>query len=278
MNYLENISLKKLIALIKTEIKTNSGGSADRVTYDNTASGLAGSNVQEAIDELASNVGESFDTVIGTTWVGDAAPYTQEIAVAGLLENDDPITDVVVSDDYTNSQLQLEEFAKIYKIKTGDDKITVYANEKTTVSLPIQLVVARDKVMDIVGDTTIDLGGLEMVKLWENASPTSEFAAQTINVDLSGYDMVAISVSYNTTGGAAGSELNISKLIPNARTLMCCVCRYMSTTFNLIEPFRELAIPADKKTITFADGYSVSNSKDNEKVIPLAIYGIKGVK
>ena len=274
MNYLENISLKKLITLIKTEIKTNSGGSADRVTYDNTASGLAGSNVQEAIDELASNVGESFDTVIGTTWVGDAAPYTQEIAVAGLLEDDHPITDLVVSDDYTTSQLQLEEFAKIYKIKTGDDKITVYANEKTTVSLPIQLVVARDKVMDIVGDTTIDLGGLEMVKLWENASPTSEFAAQTIALDLNEYDFIDVIFNSIITRVGVGSGATTFQMAGVDK----------DTTTTSTPSWRMRTISASETGATFSagfykylDGIKQASSTSNSICIPLAIYGIKGV-
>lgn len=35
---------------------------------------------------------------------------------------------------------------------------------------------------------------LRMDLLWENASPTSSFAAQTVSVDLNGYDMVAVQV------------------------------------------------------------------------------------
>lgn len=120
-------------------------------------------------------------------------------------------------------------------------------------------------------------GGVKMVKLWENASVTSSFAPQTLQVDLSGFDMVAIAVTYNTNNARAGSNLNISKLISNDRTLMCCICPYMTTTKEKVEPFREVAIPVEKTSITFEDGYMNTERIDNDKAIPLAIYGIKGV-
>ena len=36
------------------------------------------------------------------------------------------------------------------------------------------------------------LGGISLTKLWENASPTSAFANQTLTLDLSSYDLVII--------------------------------------------------------------------------------------
>lgn len=110
MNYLEDISLKKLITLIKTEIKNNSGGSS--VEYAAT---------------------------IGTDWTGETAPYTQEIAVAGILADDDPVVDLTFSGTYVTDKARLAEWGKIYRIVTAANKITVYATAKTTASLPIQL-------------------------------------------------------------------------------------------------------------------------------------------
>ena len=89
-------------------------------------------------------VGFEYDATITTTWSGSAAPYAQEIAVDGILVGDNPIVDLVLSDDYTTAQLQLEEWGKIYRITTDANKITVYANEATMTSLPIQLQVVRN--------------------------------------------------------------------------------------------------------------------------------------
>jgi hypothetical protein len=90
-----------------------------------------------------------YTATIGTTWAGDAAPYTQTITMSGIKTGDDPIVDLILSDDYDISQIQLEEWGKIYRITTSDDAITVYAEEPTSVILNIQLLVSRDKVIDV---------------------------------------------------------------------------------------------------------------------------------
>ena len=81
---------------------------------------------------------------IGTTWTGSAAPYTQTIAVTGMLATDTPIVDVNLSGvTYANKGAVIEAYAKVYRITTAADSITVYADEKTTTAIPIQLKVVR---------------------------------------------------------------------------------------------------------------------------------------
>ena len=76
---------------------------------------------------------------IGTTWTGSAAPYTQTITVSGMSANDNPIVDVVPSSTYETAQAQIADYAKIYKITTALNSITVYATEKTETTILIQL-------------------------------------------------------------------------------------------------------------------------------------------
>ena len=76
---------------------------------------------------------------IGTTWSGDAAPFTQTITVAGMTENDNPIVDVIPDSVYETAIAQIADYGKIYKITTASNIITVYATEVTTVEVPIQL-------------------------------------------------------------------------------------------------------------------------------------------
>jgi len=74
-----------------------------------------------------------------TSWVGSVAPFSQDISITGVLSTDKPIIDIVMSGDYVNDKLIEEEWNKIYRIVTGSNKITVYADEKTTLVIPIQL-------------------------------------------------------------------------------------------------------------------------------------------
>ena len=86
----------------------------------------------------------TYTASITTTWTGSAAPYTQTITVSGIKATDNPIVDVVPSSTYATAQTQLTEYAKIYKITTAANSITVYATEKTTTAVPIQLKCVYD--------------------------------------------------------------------------------------------------------------------------------------
>ena len=83
----------------------------------------------------------SYTVTIGTSWTGSSAPYTQDITVSGILATDEPIVDVITTTD--NYEKEMEEYAKIFKITTSANKITVYATEKTTASIQIKLKVVR---------------------------------------------------------------------------------------------------------------------------------------
>ena len=76
---------------------------------------------------------------IGTSWSGDAAPFTQTITIAGITVNDNPVVDVVPDAVYETATAQIADYGKIYKITTANNSITVYASEATTVTIPIQL-------------------------------------------------------------------------------------------------------------------------------------------
>lgn len=82
---------------------------------------------------------------ITTTWTGTEAPYTQTIAVTGIQALDNPIVDIDLSSIsvYADQQAVLTDWAKIYRISTQSNHITIYATEKTMVVIPIQLKVVR---------------------------------------------------------------------------------------------------------------------------------------
>ena len=115
--------------------------------------------------------------------------------------------------------------------------------------------------------------------LWTNASPTSEFDAQTISLDLSGYDYIAVehkvyaSVDqYRTDFGAVGTAFGLIQLSGGTG--------YSASASN--QPANRLCT-ANTSSIVFGDGYrsnSGSSSYDlqNGRCIPTRIWGIKGVQ
>jgi len=82
-------------------------------------------------------------TLESADWTGTTAPFTQVKTISGILATDTPIVDVVMSGTYATDEARQEAWSNIYRITTANDSITLYAKEKPTVSLPIQLKVVR---------------------------------------------------------------------------------------------------------------------------------------
>ena len=119
---------------------------------------------------------------------------------------------------------------------------------------------------------------IEIVKLWENASPSSDFAAQTIALDLAGYDFVIMSANFSASSevgkggyhalaavGGSGRFYVIGNISTN--TEMRMYNRQAIVTETGVEFGDTISHKFDEASYTTANNYA----------IPLVIYGIKGV-
>lgn len=118
------------------------------------------------------------------------------------------------------------------------------------------------------GSGNAQKSGARVDLLWSNSDPTSNFAAQTIDCDLSGYRFVSVLCNF---GSASGNQYNVAM-----------------QTFPVDETNKYLMISADNnrggerrftysianKTITFASA-TYNSSTNNAYIIPIGIYGIK---
>ena len=78
------------------------------------------------------------------SWAGDVAPYTQTVAVDGILETDTPHYGVVYSGTAEEKGLQKESFSMVDDLDTAAGSVTFTCfEEKPTVGLTIQLEVNR---------------------------------------------------------------------------------------------------------------------------------------
>lgn len=118
--------------------------------------------------------------------------------------------------------------------------------------------------------------GIQMKELWQNASPTSNFAAQSTDINLSGYD--AVLIKCRTSTGSTETASYIGFVGENI---------LMNHVYNLTNS----SVPGDcvrKATITTSEiTYTVGQSKDHtdtaavaraNMMIPYVVYGIKGVQ
>ena len=127
-----------------------------------------------------------------------------------------------------------------------------------------------------LGVTLANLGGVSMKSLWTNASPTSNFAAQTIPLILNGYEYVLVRYLYSTNY----QNYNQIAIVKVGRDAYLTFTGVASTNIYL----SQRTISVDNVSVTFgAPVYktyaSTSNpTANNEYCIPVEIIGIKGVQ
>ena len=127
-----------------------------------------------------------------------------------------------------------------------------------------------------LGVTLANLGGVSMKSLWTNASPTSNFAAQTIPLILNGYEYVLVRYLYSTNY----QDYDQIAIVKVGRVAYLTFTGVASTNIYL----SQRTISVDNVSVTFgAPVYKTyaSTSKptaNNEYCIPVEIIGIKGVQ
>ena len=125
-----------------------------------------------------------------------------------------------------------------------------------------------------------DVGAMAKWQLvWTNASPSSSFAAQTVSVDLSGFDLVAIEYCYQNTQ------------LTRCYVVFCFSLGYMIEWFAISSLSGSGAKYAytrrstvNSTGVTFEACYNAATnstsagSAANDHGIPIYIYGSKGVQ
>ena len=109
--------------------------------------------------------------------------------------------------------------------------------------------------------------GVKIDLLWTNQSPGTSFAAQTVVLDLAGYDFVMVLAATGTT--AVNAETFIA-LVDDGASYNIFLRNYnTSTQYNYLRRFT-----VDNSGVTFASGLR-DTTENNTYAIPQKIFGIK---
>lgn len=129
-------------------------------------------------------------------------------------------------------------------------------------------------VSSVNGKTgTVVIDDIPMTLLWTNASPTSDFAAQTVSLDYSDYDVILMIIKSSTTSVAYFT--NISEAVSGRKGFInkFSTATVSGTTVATgIE--RQFEYTASGIDYTRALNYT-GNTTVNNEMIPFKIYGIK---
>ena len=117
----------------------------------------------------------------------------------------------------------------------------------------------------------VTLPFLTMELLWTNPSPSSNFAAQTVSLDLSGYIVGAIVF--------AASKTDYTLSSPQFFIVNNSMQRIVSTVWAIFQ-YRDITVSTSG--ITFSGGNRMSSygggyAQSDAEIIPIFIYGIKGI-
>lgn len=102
------------------------------------------------------------------------------------------------------------------------------------------------------------IGNMRMSKLWENPNPSASFAGQTITMDSTGFDLIAIIFKNTNT-----TDSMVTAIALNGHNVL------MISAFDVI-----YSRSFNTNNKSFTDGYKGS-TVENSVVIPYQIYGIK---
>ena len=103
--------------------------------------------------------------------------------------------------------------------------------------------------------------------LWENASPTSDFAPQTISLDLSNYDAVLIDFAFNNGNYIAQSNMSFTEVGRGGQGL------YLWADTSKVY---HRSFTTSETGVAFTKGWA-AGSEGAGTVVPIKIYGIKGL-
>lgn len=102
--------------------------------------------------------------------------------------------------------------------------------------------------------------------IWKNNSPNSNFSAQTVPLDLSNWNMIAILCRTSTEGTA----YNITFMVTDGNPYVLTVGNITTTQY-----FYKRMASAEETGVTFQTGYrNTSSTQGANYCIPLAIYGV----
>ena len=118
--------------------------STDKIFPGAVVNSKIGANAVTAEKIAGGAVSKTFTaTIPASGWTGNAAPYTNTVAVTGVLEADKPFCDIVPSDTLATAEQEIEAWNYMLRAVAAANQCTFYATGIPAVDINIQMVVIR---------------------------------------------------------------------------------------------------------------------------------------
>ena len=216
-----------------------------RWTSSNTVELDDGSTVEEKFTETDSKLNNITDSILDT--MEEIEANTQDNQLAGALALKELSEDVT-----TRFEEVVAKADVIDNLVSTETNLPLSANQGRVLSERVELLKSK---------TSMDL-------LWENPSPTSNFLAQTISLDLSSYKYIILNVRLDAGDG------------DNEGTNIICLKELTSRINSTRTTLSYRYVTVTDAGVKFSDARSTntlgsSATVNNNYAIPYRIYGIK---
>ena len=169
--------------------------------------------------------------------------------------------------------IALQNKADSSSVYTKEESIS--AATRTALSLPE--TATPDAALAEIARQLSESGGASMKVLWENASPNSEFASQTLTLDLSSFAFVIC--AFKPVVNSIVEFCQVLRVGANLTRINCTVNAEYGSSYM---KYSERGLNVRSTYISFGSAVSKnynenSGTTDNSAIVPTLIYGIKGV-
>ena len=222
----------------------------------------------DAVTRVArtSGTGEAGSTDVYTMYVGDPGTAIGSFTVVNGLNGTGSVNSVNGQLPDQNGNVEIEIPSSVYVGTTAptDPDIVVWFDTDEPGASIVNSVNGESGVVNLDAD---DVGAMsKWALLWENGSPTSSFAAQTLDINLTNYDLV-LCVFRNAT-----LDSWVSVIIPVGVQGMLIVPHESASGGNFFRSFYPTT-----SGISIGEGTTGGVGTNNANNVPRLIYGIKGV-
>ena len=226
-----------------------------------------------------------YSTVDGCVAVGSINKKTNTGGIVGQLYLNKATAGLfTITDCHYDLEIDLEVYGSTYNNSGGIIQVNDSNSKKLSAECMEHSMVPTKwaKVYDSENKIPFgDIGAMATEVLWVNANPGGYFGAQTLQLDLSAYDFVAVVAAETSSSSPTYMPMVVAPCAVGSYGTISGYSFQLSGEVDIWMAHRSFGINANGISFSTGNQYAVRRNAmyqgENQKAVPMFILGIKGV-